>query len=162
MRPTITSEKHIVQQSLAATAAGAVSTTTLLLAEQTQDITGVADVRVGSTVKAIYIEMWIRGSDAGVGSTYIYILEKASTTQSAATAAEMALLGEYANKKNILFTSMGLINDDTSIATPVLRQWIKIPKGKQRFGLGDKLRFSVLSQTGSQERCGFAIYKEYY
>ncbi len=162
VRPTINSIKHIPQLSLANTAAGALTTSNVVKTVANPDGTAAIEVRVGSIIKAIYVEMWIRGSDAGVGSSYVYIVEKAPAAVPAVTVAQMADLHNYPNKKNVLWSSMGLVNDDTNVATPVLRQWIKIPKGKQRFGLDDKIRLVVFAQSGSQDRCGFVIFKEYF
>jgi len=43
-----------------------------------------------------------------------------------------------------------------------MRGWYKIPKTKQRFGLGDRLVLQIASQgTDALDFCGFATYKEY-
>ncbi len=162
MRPTINSVKHIVQTSLGNTAAGVVSSDTLILEVDVSTADTSVEVRQGAVVKAIYVERWLRGSDAGTPSSFVFIIEKTVENSGAPSAAEMASLHTYTSKKNILYTSMGLINDDTDSATPVIRSWIKIPKGKQRFGNGDGLRAVLFAQTGSIDRCGVAIFKEYF
>ncbi len=161
MRAQVHSEKHYTQMSLVNTTAGNVTTDTLAKGV-VAPVSGSREVRIGSIIKAIYIELWIRGSDAGVGSTYVISVEKTPSDGIAPTSTNMGALHAYPNKKNVFFTSMGLINDDTGVAVPVLRQWIKIPKGKQRFGLDDRLRFNFFAQTGSHDRCGIVVYKEYY
>jgi len=55
-----------------------------------------------------------------------------------------------------------LVNDQDADATPILRQWVKIPKTKQRFGLKDKLVLQVFAQGALDlTACGFELYKEY-
>ncbi len=163
MRPVISSEKHIVQQSLDTTASGVVETEILIVTAKAQSVGVSNEVRIGSSVKAIFIEKWLAGTEAaGTKSTYVLIVEKQPANATDPTAGNMAALDSYANKKNILFTSMGVINDSASTGTPVLRQWIKIPKGKQRFGTGDTLKLSVFAQSSAQLRCGVSIFKEYW
>ncbi len=162
VRPTINSEKHYVQQSITPIASGAINVTTCIITAKAQSVGGANEVRIGSSVKAIYIERWIRGSDAGVGSSYILAVEKSPAGSADLAAGSIAALDGYANKKNVFFTSQGLINDDTNDATPVLRQWIKIPKGKQRFGQGDTLKIALFAQGGSLDFCGLQIFKEYW
>ncbi len=162
MRAPITSTKHIVNFSIANTASGAVLTRTIADAFVVSAVNTATEVREGCLIKAVYLEMWLRGSDAGVGSTFIWILEKNEANAPAPAAGNMAALFGYSNKKNILYTTQGLINDDTGVATPIVRQWFKIPKGKQRFGLQDKLQIHLFAQSGSIDDCGLAVFKEYY
>ncbi len=162
MRPTINSAKHIVQQSIDTTAAGVVEVIEVLTTVGVNEASAANEVRDGAVVKAIYIEMWLRGNDAAVGSSYIYVFEKSSGTEDDLAAGSIAALDDYSNKKNVFFISQGLINAVEGVATPVLRQWIKIPRSKQRMGRGDKLKLSIMSQSGSTLRCGLQIYKEYF
>ncbi len=159
MRPHVVTRKHIPQFSLQTLAAGArrnedLISSVAVLAKNTS-----IEVEEGSIVSAIYVEFWIKTNDSSSG-TAIMIIEKIPAGATAPSVGSLAGLDTYANKKNILHTFMGLTNDVASIAMPMVRQWIKIPKGKQRFGLGDKLTMSTLSQTGTLQLCGFSIYKE--
>ncbi len=77
------------------------------------------------------------------------------------TAAQSAALHAYDNKKNVLYHTQGLTNDADADAIPFIRQWFKIPKGKQRFGLDDTLLLAVHSQALDHVICGFMTYKEY-
>ena len=162
MRPTINSLKHIVQQSLDTIPQGTVVPETVMFTVPVVDGGTSTEIREGCTVKAVYIEKWLRGADNMTASTYVLIVEKIVNAGDSANAGEMGALHTYKNKKNILFTSMGLINNDDSTATPVLRNWIPIPKGKQRFGAGDSLRITIFAQVGEVARCGLTIYKEYF
>ncbi len=73
-----------------------------------------------------------------------------------------AALGDYTNKKNILYTTQALSNDQDADAIPLFKGWIRIPKSKQRFGLDDQLNFHVFAQALDQNICGFVTYKEYF
>ncbi len=161
MRPTIHSTKHYVQMSLTSIAAGALGTTVLVSAVPVASKNLVSEVEEGALVKAVYIELWVFGN-AG-NATQITTLCKFPSGQTPFTVAEMAALGAADNKKNILFTSQGLVGND-GIANPsvIMRGWYKIPKGKQRFGQGDTLELQIFAQAAeSLDFCGFCTYKEY-
>ncbi len=147
--------------SLTTVAASAVGTTVLISGVATPDKNLVSEVEEGASVKAIYIELWQIGG-AGV-ATQITTLTKFPSGQTPFTTAEMAALGGADNKKNILFTSQGIVgNDGITGPTNVMRAWYKIPKGKSRFGLGDTLELQIFAQAAeSLQFCGFATYKEY-
>ncbi len=162
VRPTINSSKHYVNVSITPTASGAVAANTIAEGKPVADVDAATEVREGAIIKAVYIEYWLRGSDAGVGSSYVLIVEKSSGGSPTPAAGNLAALNNYINKKNVLFASQGLVNDDTGVATPILRQWLKIPKSKQRFGLGDQLQIFMFAQGGSTDHCAMIVYKEYY
>ena len=159
MRPTINTEKHYVQQSLATVAAGAITPVSIAFAEAIP--TAVASVREGAKISAVYIEMWISGDDA-TASTAIVTLEKRTGNMVAMTAAQSAALNSYVNKKNVLHTFMGLVPPNIQYPTAALRGWFKIPKGKQRFGLQDLLVLNIHGQSNGLDFCGFFTYKEQY
>jgi len=78
------------------------------------------------------------------------------------TFADMSALNLYTNKKNVLYHTQGLSNDQDADAIPFVRQWFKIPKGKQRFGLADRLYLVVSAIAIDQTICGHMVFKEYY
>ena len=159
VRPTINSEKHIFQVSLA-TVAGSASTNIALLRAVAAP-SGSAEVSVGTVVKAVYCEMWVQAS-ANQPTTQISTLMKLPSGLQNPVFGEMVDLFNYENKKNILYTTQGIVGDANSNPIPIVRQWIKIPKGKQRMGLGDKLIFTLAAQIPeSMELCGMFIYKAY-
>ncbi len=160
MRAPIHSNKHYVQKSLSTILAAAVDVNDIVIAVTPSGVNLVNEVVEGALVKAVFIEEWFRTGDTSPGS-FVTILEKVPGAQGPPSAAEMAALGTYNNKKNILFTSQALLNDQDADAIPILRGWIKIPKGKQRFGLGDTLRLVTFAQSLDIIRCGFSTYKEY-
>ncbi len=120
----------------------------------------VNEIQEGSIVKAVYIELWIRAGDT-VGASGQIVIYKSEGDTAAPSTTEMAALGDWVNKKNIFYTTMGLFNDQDADAIVAYKGWLKIPKGKQRFGLGDKLRISTFTPTIDLHKCGFATYKEY-
>ncbi len=162
VRPTVNSTKHYVQYSLATTTVGTVTSIELIDAKQLSAVsTGATDVRTGSVIKAVFIELWLRGQDTSAGS-FVCTIGKNSVNSTGPTAAEMANLMDYNEKNNLFFVSQGLINDSLTAATPVYRGWMKIPKGKQRFGLGESLNINILAQALDVNHCGMSTYKEYY
>ncbi len=121
----------------------------------------VDEVTEGAIVKAVYVELWVL--DAGNAGSNVVTLVKTPLNNVGPTFTQMNALGTYPNKKNILFTHQGLTNND-GIDPPmnIMRAWYKIPKSKQRFGLGDRLILTI-SNSSAQDLfyCGFATYKEY-
>ncbi len=161
MRPLIHSTKHYVQVSLSTATTGAIVNTAIVEGVQVVDKNSVSEVEEGASVKAVYVELWLIGSVSN--QFFTVILHKDPSGAGSPTPTEMAALGTWDNKKNILYCTQGLAsNDGIAAPIPVIRQWFKIPKGKQRFGLGDNLRLSVMSR-GSDDIifCGFFTYKEY-
>ncbi len=162
MRPTINSNKHYVQKSLFTVTGLAISEHRIVVS--TEAPTGPSEVREGAVVKAVYVEMWLRAQSTSPGS-FVFVLEKRPgiSGTSIMSTTDAASLHDYDNKKNILYTSQGLVNDQDTVATPVMRQYIKIPKSKQRFGLNDKLVANIFAQAAIDlTGCGFYTYKEYY
>ncbi len=159
VRPIIHSIKHIVQFSIATVTGGAVNH--LVVIASVADLPNtVAEVKEGSIVKAVYIELWIRAGSTTPSSGQLIIYKKTGD-QSNPSTTDMAALGNWDNKKNIFYTTMGLYNDQDADATLAFKGWVKIPKGKQRFGLGDRIQISIFTPTIDLQTCGFSVYKEY-
>ncbi len=163
MRPVIKSKKHVVQISQANVGQAAVVSTVLVTAvEATGNLPD--HVEEGAIVKSCYVEFWVSQDSASVVGSYTVILYKDPGGTNAATSAQMAALHDYSNKKNILFTAQGLLTPNDGGQVPVLRSWYKIPKGKQRFGLTDRLILAIRNNNATAidiNFCGLAIYKEY-
>ncbi len=159
MRPIIQSQKHYVQMSRSTVATVAVNTEDII--KVLNFGTAVDEVAEGAIVKAVYVELWVL--NAGNDGSHVLIVGKNEASSFGATFAQMNALGTYDEKKNIFFTHQGLDPND-GIANPqvVIRQWIKIPKSKQRFGKGDSLTLQ-LANNSLQDLfyCGFFTYKEY-
>ncbi len=163
MRPIIKSKKHIVQISQATVGQAAVVDTTLVQAQEATSTTPSA-CEEGAIVKNCYVEFWVSQDSASVVGSYTIVLYKNPGANAFVTAANMAALHDYDNKKNILFTAQGLLTPNDGGQVPVLRSWYKIPRGKQRFGLGDRLGLAIRNNNATAidiNLCGLAIYKEY-
>ncbi len=126
------------------------------------DLTNSSEVLPGTTIQAVYVEMWLTSTATNTVSQQILTVEKVQNNNVGATQADMLNLYNYDNKRNVLYTTQGIIGNESD-ANPiaVIRQWIPIPKGKQRFALGDRLLINIsnVSTTASEiTRCGLAIY----
>ncbi len=161
MRPTINTEKHLVQFSLGSVASGALSALVIAIGKQTVSATVATHVREGAKISNVYIEMWCSSDDAASG-TCIATLERVMGGQGLMTVADSAALDGYDNKKNVLHTFMGLTPSNVQYPMAILKGWFKIPKGKQRFGIEDQLRLNLHGQSNGLAFCGFAVYKEQY
>lgn len=161
VRPMVHSTKHYVQNSIATVVGGADLNLVILESVATADKVDPDHVEEGNSVKAIYFEQWIRSAEAAAGS-FVFTIEKIPAGGTFPSPTSMAALQDYDNKKNIFYTSQGLVNDVDADATPVVRNWLKIPKSKQRMGLGDKIILSLFAQGAIDlHLCGFATFKEY-
>ncbi len=159
MRPRVNTKKHYIQQSLATVASGAIAKFAIAVGLDTPSVP--AHVVTGSIISAVYIEMWIQTDDAALGSS-IVTFEKVPGAGVDMTAAESAALNSYDNKKNVFFTQMGLTPNNVTYPMASVKGWFKIPKGKQRMGLDDRLSLNIHAQSNGLNFCGFAIYKEQY
>ncbi len=159
MKAQIHSIKHYVHQLKTTVASG--GTTGYDLVDAVAEGAARANtfsVNEGNTVKAIYVELWVSG--ASVDNTVNCIVVKIPGTGANPTFTEMNNLGSYENKKNILEAHQGLTSASGTVI-PMLRHWIKIPRGKQRMGQGDRIAVR-LSATGAVVNfCGIATFKEY-
>lgn len=163
MRAIIKSKKHIFQISQSTVGQAAAGVTNFLVAVEA---TGTAPQHVeeGAIVKACYVEYWVSQDSASIVGSYTVVLEKDPGGNAGITSANMAALHDYDNKKNILFTAQGLLTPNDGGQVPVLRGWYKIPKGKQRMGLGDKLSVVIRNNNATSidiNFCGLVIFKEY-
>ncbi len=163
MRPVIHSKKHIFQISQS-TVAQAVAVSTVLIQAIEAHSTTPQNIAEGAVVKACYVEFWVSQDSASIVGSYTVCLAKDPGGNAGMTSGNMAALHDYDNKKNILFTGQGLLTPNDGGQVPVIRGWYKIPKSKQRFGLGDILRITVRNNNATAidiNFCGLAIFKEY-
>ncbi len=161
MRPVIKSRKHIVQSPISEIATATSETITIAVAVDRTIADAATEVAEGSIIKAVFVEMWLQNTSSAGHS--IMILEKTQSGSGGPVFANLADLDSYLNKKNVLFVHEGLTsNDAIGNPVPVMNSWFKIPKSKQRFGLGDALRLSISNPSSNGlNRCGKMIYKEY-
>ncbi len=159
MRAPINARKHYVQKSLSTVLSGAIDPIIIAKAVEATTANAATEVVEGAVIKAVFIEMWVRAGDTAPGSVLVTLV-KTGDLQTPAFS-DMATLNNYQQKKNVLYHTQGLTNDQDADAIPFVRQWFKIPKGKQRFGLGDQLFLCVSAQAIDAIICGFMTYKEY-
>ncbi len=115
-------------------------------------------------MKACYVEFWVSQDSASIVGSYTVVLLKNPGGSNPPLTADLAALHDYDNKKNILFTAQGLLTPNDGGQVPVLRGWYKIPKGKQRFGLGDLMQIALRNNNATAidiNFCGVVIFKEY-
>ncbi len=154
--------KHMVNVESSTIANGVAVSTEIVQAVGQTAVTNTTDVVEGSVVKTCYVELWIKSNAAAGGNAkFQLILEKITENSVPITFTEMNNLMTYPNKKNILFSTQGVIGDLSTQSVPVMRDWYSIPKGKQRFGLGDELVVTVSATTADIRRCGLFIFKEW-
>ncbi len=162
MLAPINSIKHYVNNENAQIASGAIRTIDIVDAVGQSAVSNTFDVVEGSLVKAVFIEHWAKSfASAGTDVKFQFALEKVPAGATPLTFAQMNNLMPYVNKKNILFFSQGVLGDLTTQAIPIVRNWFKVPKGKQRMGLGDRLVATLSSTSAALQNCGFSTYKEY-
>ncbi len=162
MLAPIVSIKHYNNIENASVADAARRTMVAVNAVAQQSVSGTNDVVEGSIIKACFFEIWFKGNAvAGTEDKFQLVIEKVVADQASITFTQMNNLMSYPNKKNILFTSQGVTGDLTTQSVPIIRNWVKIPKGKQRFGVGDSLVVSVSSTGATANVCGLNVFKEY-
>ena len=162
VRPMVHSTKHYVQTSISSITGGQAGTVKFAEAVTVANYNGAAEVVEGTSIKAIYVEHWIKAGEASNSGSFIMAIYKTPGTGVDFTFAQMAALFGSENKKNVLYTTQGLMNINSGSATNLIKGWIKIPKSKQRFGLGDKLSMTISAAASIDlDHCGFATYKEY-
>jgi len=155
------STKHYVQFPIDSVSTGVVQNIIIVSAVRRELVNTAPEVIEGASVKAIYFELWLHNT-ATLGE-FIVTISKEPEGSIGPTFLEQGTLFTYPNKKNVLYTSQGLTsNDGVSGPVNIVRGWVKIPKSKQRFGLGDGISLSI-SNVSAQDlnRCGFALFKEY-
>ena len=162
MKAVINSIKHYINVENIEVVSGTAQVAVIVAAVAQNAVAAIQDVVEGSLVKAVFLEFWVSSrAAAGTDTKFQLCVEKVPVNSLGVTFAQMNTLHGYVNKKNVLFFSQGVIGDLTTNSIPVVRQWFKIPKGKQRFGLGDRLLVTIGSTGAIMNRCGFSTYKEY-
>ncbi len=161
VRPVVHSQKHYVQFPIDQITTGIQQVINLVTAVEASSANLANEVEEGSLIKAIYIELWLQNQ--GTLGEAIVTVSKDPINNTGPSFVQQASLFTYVNKKNVLFTHQGLTsNDGVSGPVFVLRNWIKIPKSKQRFGLGDRIDLNISNVSANDlNRCGFSTYKEY-
>ncbi len=157
----IQTKKHIIQQPVQT-----VTTSGTFLIEIAEALANnvsalPSDIDEGSLIKAVYVELWIISDAMTTGSTNVVLYKDPGGANPLPFSNAGTALNQWTNKKNIFNMFQGIVGDQNTNTVPVFRGWYKIPKGKQRFGLGDKLTLAVSALSANIEVCGFMLFKEY-
>ncbi len=160
MMSNINTEKHIHQNPSFVVAASSLTGVNVVDSVAVANKDAPNEVAEGNSVKAVYCEYWTVANQSA-NDFGIMVIEKLPGGGTPMTFTQANNLNTYPNKKNILLTFEGLLPPNTQNPIPFVKGWIKIPKGKQRFGLGDRLRINFASSAGGLEICGFVVFKEY-
>ncbi len=107
----------------------------------------------------MYVEIWANGATAS--KTGFSCITKSIGNAAYPTFGETANMGAYANKKNVLETHQGIMPSGGN-QMAFYRHWVKIPKGKQRMGLGDSIKITISATGTVVNMCGLVVFKEYY
>jgi len=161
MLAPINTVKHYVQHPSALLLTGTIVNQPIVLAVVAPATGATNEVREGAVIKAVYIERWVIGDSAATVSQFTLTIEKKRQAEPDQNFTNSQNLSAYPNKKNILYTTQGIVGSvDGAPTVPVFRQYIMIPKGKQRFGAGDELMVNIACITPLRH-CGIETYKEY-
>jgi len=160
LKAQIHSRKHYVQWTLTTVATAALSNETIAVATTPSAVNLPTEVTEGSTIKAVYVEVWITADDTS-GSSFTANLEKVPGGNPVMSYANSIALDGYVNKKNVFYTTQGLMAPNDEMPSVIFRGWFKIPKGKQRMGSNDTIKINLSAITNGMNYCGFATYKEY-
>ncbi len=139
--------------------AGAADVTNIVSAQQNPTATAPNEVAVGTVIKAVYVEIWLLATSQQPCTVTIMVMKNTSGVNIDAT--QFQDLNGYNNKNEILEIHQGLIGDANTNPVPFFRGWIKIPKGKQRFALGDAMQLCIKAITEDVQWCGIHIFKAY-
>ncbi len=163
MLAPIVSRKHIVPRGVTAIAAAAMLNIPIATAVDTPVNTVNTEVAIGSVIKAVYIEMWVRGDDETAPPANAQVtFEKLIGSSTSMVFGDASLINVYDNKSNVFYVTMGLVSAGTAnSAIPFLRGWFKVPKGFQRMSIGDRLVLNIAALNHDLEVCGIFVYKEY-
>ncbi len=159
MRPPVNSIKNEVTEVQAVVA----STNLVIIisnAVSNPEIANNADVQNGSTIKAIWLEMWYYGLSAGNTNDIIdfYVMKNPGNNL---TPPNPGTVGT-SNEKKFVFKSWKGLAGNKSLGGQAYtwRGWIKIPKIYQRQGTAD--RFIIVARSPTTGNfCKTNIYKWY-
>ncbi len=163
MLAPIVSKKHIIPEGVQAIAVTSIVNRAIATAVDAPSNADFDEVAIGSVIKAVYIEMWVRGDDETAPPANAQVsFEKLSGSSTPMIFGDASTLNVYDNKSSIFYVTQGLVSAGTAnSAIPFMRGWFKIPKGFQRMALGDRLVLNVVALNHDLEICGIFVYKEY-
>ena len=160
VRPIINSDTRRISHTPGTVGAASIVVIDVVIGVQSADANTATEVSSGTEVKAVFCEIWLVGDDAASGS-FVLTCEKIVASSTEQTYGNSVALTSYPGKKNIFYTSQGLTSPVTGTPIPVVRQWVAVPKGKQRFGLGDRFVINLSGISNGINYCGQSVFKAY-
>jgi len=167
IRP-VSSLKHVIDTSGAVTA-GVSATTDLAIQHDTPTTNFNNRIHTGGHVKAVYLKVEVVGTVAygGVPKVYFIVYKDPSGDL---TVPAVDAVGTSARRKFVIHQEMTMITTQSTTNDGFPRTMFKgvilIPKRYQRFGDGDRFRFTIGNSpgeaTGSTDWCLQCIYKEFF
>ncbi len=156
LRP-INSRKEIIDSTLLGVAAS--SNQTVTIADTLDNYAGaIGTCATGSVIKSVYI-FWQGINDSVVTNIDMYIAK--SPNDVFAARVSPGATGGAPMRKYILHEEKGIPGHVNGGATPItFRGVVRIPKGRQRMGEGDKL-YIIMRAAAVSNFCVKAIYKVY-
>ncbi len=158
LRP-VHSLKHVVDVQ-----GGLVATTKqdviLVEASHVTSQAAIADVEVGSTVNAIFLNVQVAATGtAALANVYMYVLKNPGNNL---TEVDGNAIGASDIKKFVIHQEMIMTEKNTTaIPRTLFKGVISLPRGYKRFGTKDRLILSLFAPGVNFDFCVQCIYKEY-
>ncbi len=136
-------------------------------------ITSNPSVQAGSTVSSVYLSLFFatKGNASATNPEVVdwYVIYDVAGRMSASgnfgAGADVLPIpnnaGSSVNKNQILHMEKGLVGDAADGSKMVFQGVIRIPRGKQRIGIGTKIQIVAQKQETDKFFCLKAIYKYY-
>ncbi len=116
-------------------------------------------INTSSSVNAIFLNVQVAAtSTAALANVYMYV---AKNPGNAITMPQANVVGKSNDRKHVLHQEMIMTEKNTTaIPRTLFKGVIRIPRGKQRFGIEDRLSIFLLSPGTTYDYCIQCIYKE--
>ncbi len=152
--------KHVIDAE--GTITTTISTTDVIVTNDTPDLATVNECETGSKVMGIYLKVeCTRLAGVGRGNFYMSVSKNPANTVSAVAP---NVVGSSAKKRYVLHQEMIMLGEE-SLRSPrvMFNGVIKIPRGFSRNGPNDKLQVNLIAGTASQtaDFCLQCHYKEF-
>lgn len=161
MRPIIHRIKHIIDAE-GGLSAGLQSVTPLIATVDAPVLNSTTQNETGGKVHGIYLHVEVSHTSVS-GRPNVYLAIMKNPGDNISTASLINSLGDSDTKKFFIHQEMIMMSGDAGngLPRPLFNGVIKIPKGYQRNGPGDKLYLILLSPTVDADFCMQCHYKEF-
>ncbi len=112
-----------------------------------------------SSINAVFLNVQVAAtSTAALANVYMYVAKNPGNNL---TMPNANAVGKSDNRRHVLHQEMIMTEKNTTaIPRTLFKGVIKIPRGKQRFGVDDRLSIFLLSPGTTYDYCIQCIYKE--